>query len=68
MISDGCMAKKRSDDEFAGIAAVVGGTTTGMIALIVIFANHAAWIIAPVVAAMALMGIGLGYFKSIQKK
>ncbi|MFW6230454.1 MAG: hypothetical protein ACOC32_00325 [Nanoarchaeota archaeon] len=60
------MAKEK-DDPFVGIAAVVGGTTIGMIALIVIFASQYAWVIGPVVLAMALMGIGLGYFRAKKK-
>ena len=61
------MAKKSDDDAFVGIAAVVGGTTCGMIALIVIFVGESAWVAAPVALAMATMGIGLGYFRMKKK-
>ncbi|MBN2454101.1 hypothetical protein JXB11_00995 [Candidatus Woesearchaeota archaeon] len=58
------MAKKENKNEFSSIAGTVGGVTVGMIALIVIFASENAWVIAPVVAFMAVMGMTLGYFAS----
>jgi hypothetical protein len=62
------MAKKKSDEEYVGIAGAIGGTTTGMVALVVIFASSHAWVIAPIVGSMALLGIGLAFFKSRSKK
>lgn len=58
------MAEK---NPYVGIAGAVGGTTIAMIALIVIFANEHAVVIAPVVFCMALMGILLGFFASRKK-
>ena len=50
-----------------GIAGAIGGTTIVMIALVVIFANVHAWVIAPIVGFMALLGIFLGYSASKKK-
>lgn len=51
----------------AGIAGVIGGTTIAMIALVLIFSPVNAWVIAPIVASMAVLGIFLGYFASKKK-
>ncbi len=56
------MAKKEDGDTYVGIAGAVGGTTCGMIALIVLFAREYAWAVIPVAAIMAFMGIVLGAF------
>ncbi|MFP4117603.1 MAG: hypothetical protein ACLFTR_01640 [Candidatus Woesearchaeota archaeon] len=61
------MPRKDESKDFSGIAGAIGGTTIGMIAVIVIWASYAAWIIIPVVGFMTLLGISLGYmqYKSI---
>lgn len=47
-----------------GIAAIIGGLTLIMIALIVLFIPNSAWIIVPIVIFMALLGMSLGKFAS----
>jgi hypothetical protein len=58
---------KDEKNPLVGIAGVIGGTTIAMIALIVIFASSSAWVIAPVVVFMSLLGIMLGHFASRKK-
>lgn len=58
---------KEEKNPLVGIAGAIGGTTIVMIALIVIFAGHSAWVIAPVVAFMSVMGMVLGYFAGRKK-
>ena len=59
------MAEK--NDPFVGIAGAVGGTLLVMVLFVVLFAKESAWILAPIASAMAIMGIGLGYFATISK-
>ena len=56
------MANQKSP--FVGIAGAIGGVTVAMVALIVIFSPGSAWVIAPIVFCMAVLGITLGYFAS----
>jgi len=58
---------KNEKNPYVGIASAIGGTMIAMIALIVIFANENAWVIAPLAAFMALLGIMLGYFAGRKK-
>ena len=51
-------------DPFVGIAGTCGGIMIPLIAIILIFAKDEAWVIVPVAASMAVMGIFLGYFAS----
>ncbi len=54
----------RSDNPFVGIARVVGAFSFLIVTLVVIFASEQAWVIAPVIGALALMGVVLGHFAS----
>ena len=49
-------------NQFVSIASSVGGITLAMVAVILVFANDHAWLVAPVVACMAFMGTMLGFF------
>lgn len=53
-----------NSNPYMGIAAVIGGLTLIMIALIVLFVPDSSWIIVPVVIFMALLGMSLGKFAS----
>ena len=61
------MAKDKSDP-FVGIAASVTALLIPIVLFMVAFAGEHKWVVAPVVASVAIMGIGLGYFASISKK
>jgi hypothetical protein len=58
---------KAGQNPYVGIAAVVGGITVGMMALILLWAEGSEWIIVPVVLCMTLFGIMLGYYASKDK-
>lgn len=50
------------NDPFVGIAGAIGGIFLVIVLFVMIFASSQAWILMPIVFAMALMGIFLGYF------
>jgi hypothetical protein len=52
------------NNQFVKIAGSVGGLMVAMAALVLIFAQGQAYILIYIVAAMAIMGIFLGYFAS----
>ncbi|MFH1132992.1 MAG: hypothetical protein V1735_00730 [Nanoarchaeota archaeon] len=52
----------KEQNPLVSIAGSVGGITVAMIALVVIFARDQAWVIAPIVVAMAFLGVMLGHF------
>ena len=54
--------QKKEPPPYVGIAAVVGGITIGMIAMILLWAEGSEWIVVPVVACMSLFGSVLGYY------
>lgn len=49
-------------NQFVKIAGSIGGLMVGMAAIVLIFAQDQAYILIYIVAAMALLGIALGYF------
>jgi hypothetical protein len=59
------MADKESP--YASIAISIGGISLAMIVVILILAQDDAWLVAPVVVSMALLGIVLGYFSHKKK-
>ena len=54
--------KKRNP--VVGIASVLGGISLCIVAVIAIFAREQLWTAIWIVAALAAMGIGLGFFAS----
>jgi len=46
------------------IAAVCGGIMIPIIVMVLIFAKEQAWVLTPIVIAIAVMAIFLGYFTS----
>ena len=54
------MSEDGLKDPIVGIAGAVAGASVGIVALVCIFAKDKAWILGPVVGALALMGIALG--------
>ena len=44
------------------IAGVVGTMSLAIVAVICIFARSSVWVAAPIVGALAAMGVALGYF------
>jgi hypothetical protein len=55
------------DSPYASIGISIGGITLAMLVVILILANNQAWLVAPVVASMALLGVVLGYFAHKKK-
>ncbi len=53
---------------FVGIGASLGGISVAIVAIVLIFASSQAWVLAPVIGSLALLGIFLGYFASKKKK
>jgi NhaP-type Na+/H+ or K+/H+ antiporter len=51
-----------NDNKFVKIAGTIGGLMVAMAALVLILAQDQAEILIYIVAAMAIMGIVLGYF------
>jgi len=51
-----------------GIASVIGGISLCIVVVIVIFAKDQLSVAAWIVAVLAIMGIGLGYFASKMSK
>ncbi len=49
-------------NKFVKIAGSIGGLMVAMAAIVLIFAQDQAYILIYIVAAMALLGIALGYF------
>jgi hypothetical protein len=47
-----------------GIASILGGISLCVVAVIAIFAREQLWVAIWIVAALAAMGIGLGFFAS----
>jgi hypothetical protein len=47
-----------------GIASVLGGISLSIVAVIAVLAKDQLWVAAWIVAALAVMGIGLGFFAS----
>lgn len=54
----------KSDNPYVGIARAIGTFSFLIVTLVVIFASVHAWVIAPVIGALALMGMVLGHFAS----
>ena len=48
-------------DPLVAIAGTISGVSVGLVALIVLF-SESDWVAAPVVGAMAVLGIALAYF------
>ena len=61
------MAKKEDKDTFVGIAGSIGGISIVIVLFVMLFNSTQAWILAPVIGSLALMGIFLGYFASKKK-
>jgi len=59
------MAKDKNP--FVGIAGVLGGISVAIVAIVVTIANNQAWILAPIIGALAVMGIFLGFAASRKK-
>jgi hypothetical protein len=57
------MSKEKANP-FMGIAGAVGGVSLCIVTVIAIFAREQLWVAAWIVAALALMGVGLGFFAS----
>ncbi len=51
-------------DSFVQIARVIGIGSLGTVLFLALFAPQSLWVAAPVVGALVLMGIALGYFAS----
>ena len=51
-----------------GVAGVCVGAIIAIVAIVVAGAKESAWVLAPIAAAIAAMGIFLGYFASRGKK
>ena len=49
------------------LASTIGGVSVAIVALVGVFARESIWVVAPVVGALALMGIVLGYFAREKK-
>ncbi len=54
--------EKKGGNPFVGIAGAIGGVSVAVVALIGIFARERMDVAGWVVGALAVMGIGLGYF------
>ena len=54
----------KSNNPFVGIARAVGAFSFLSVTIVVIFASDQAWVLAPVIGALALMGMVLGHFAS----
>jgi len=46
------------------IASSIGGITMVMVIMVLVFAKHELWILAPIVGFMSLFGVCMGYFVS----
>ncbi|MEM7813950.1 MAG: hypothetical protein QW548_03565 [Candidatus Aenigmatarchaeota archaeon] len=55
---------KRKEADFAGIGASLAGIFVPVVLFVTLFARESAWVLAPIAAAFAAMGIALGYFAS----
>jgi hypothetical protein len=51
-----------------GVAGVWGGVMIAIVAIVVAGAKESVWVLAPIAAAIAAMGVFLGYFASKSKK
>ena len=62
------MAKK--DNPFVGIGASLGGIMIAIVAIVMIFGSHQAWILPIIAAAFAVLGFFMGLFayKAMKKK
>jgi len=63
------MAKEKKEcncgsDSMTSLAGVICGCLIAMIAIVVIFVPSQAGIITPIAISMAVLGIGLGYFRA----
>lgn len=58
------MKNKTKEDQSLAIAASLGGMSTGIVALCLIFAKDQAWILVPIIISLSTMGIFLGFFSS----
>ena len=56
--------KEHKKDTIVGVAGVVGGISLCIVAILAIFAKDQLAVAPWIVAALAIMGIGLGYFAS----
>ena len=56
-------AKKEGDkNPFVSIAAAIGGISVAIVAIVMLFSPNQAWVLAPVISSLALMGVILGFF------
>jgi uncharacterized membrane protein SpoIIM required for sporulation len=67
------MAKKKESkskevgNPFVGIAGTIGGISVGIVAVFVIFAQGFVVYSVPIIIALAIMGMMLGFFASRKK-
>jgi hypothetical protein len=54
----------KTSNPVVGIASVLGGISLSIVAVIAVLAKDQLWVAAWIVAALAVMGIGLGFFAS----
>lgn len=59
--------KEKEKNPMVDLAGTLGGIFLVIVIMVLIFASHQAWILAPIVGAFAIMGIFLGYFISKKK-
>ena len=55
---------ERKDNPVVGIASVIGGISLCIVVMVAIFAKDQLAVAAWIVAALAIMGLGLGFFAS----
>lgn len=58
------MVRLSDGNPFVRIAGVIGGIAVAITAIIGYFMSENAWILAPIIGTLAVMGILLGYFAS----
>ena len=54
----------RNNNTFVGIASVIGGISLCIVVVVLIFGRDQLTVTPWIVAALAAMGVGLGYFAS----
>ena len=55
---------EQKTNPFVGIAGVIGGISLSIVVIVAVLAKDQLWVAAWIVAMLALMGIGLGFFAS----
>lgn len=58
---------KNDKDSIVGIAPALAGIFIPIVLFVLIFAEEQAWILVPIAASFALLGIGVAYFASKKK-